>query len=85
MIGNVLNLQILLHSYCSPTPFRNQEAPAVREGIAFLFQEKMIEHTEKSSVFAVTDKGEAYIRHIMCIPFPRSVWMIPSLTTETPK
>ncbi len=74
MITTPSNLELLLHCYYSPEAHPRLNAPAIREGILFLHQNGMIEQTEVN-IYGTTAKGEAYIKHLMKVPFPQAVWV----------
>jgi hypothetical protein len=82
MIGTPLKLEILLHSYVSYDPFPRQQAPAVVEAIKYLFEQKMIHSTKVDHVYGVTERGTAYIQHILSVPFPVCRWIIPTNQPE---
>lgn len=74
MIGNPSNLELLLHCYYSPEPHPRRGAPAVEEGIQYLFNHGMVDRTDFPRA---TGKGAAFIRHLMTIPFPVQRWEVP--------
>jgi hypothetical protein len=74
MIHSPLKLEILLQCYTLAHPDFNREAPAVREALSYLHNHSMIDRMDFPKV---TDKGEAYIKHILKVPFPVQRWEIP--------
>ena len=68
------NLDILLHYHCSSAQHERFDAPAVQEGIAYLVQQGLL---DRADFPAVTDKGRAYIEHILAVPFPEQAWVMP--------
>lgn len=72
------NLELLLHCYVSPNPHPRYEAQAIQEGIQYLEDNDMIVDTGHK-VYSVTKKGEAYIGHLLKVPFPveTTVWKVP--------
>lgn len=78
MIGSPSNLELLLHCHYSPEPHERFHAPAIIEGIAYLHRQCIIKPvTGKQNVYETTDKGKAFIEHLMTIPFPVQKWEIP--------
>lgn len=85
LIGSPSNLELLLHCYYSPEPHPRSDAPAIIEGKAYLAEHDMIEM--RDGIWRATDKGAAFVQHLMTIPFPEVRWVIPSAKqqTETPQ
>jgi len=82
MIGSPSNLEVLLHCYYSSEPHPRADAPAVMEGINYLINTGMIyaityNGNTGEETWKTTAKGEAYIEHLMSIPFPVATWVIP--------
>ena len=75
MIGTPNNLDILLHYYCSTEPHPRLNAPAVKEGLTYLQANGLIDRADFPKV---TDKGIAYLDHLLKVPFPVQRWEIPS-------
>lgn len=78
MIGTPCNLELLLHCYYSPEPHDRLWAPAIKEGVEYLLREGMISATEQVGRYKTTDKAEAFIKHLMAVPFPQAKWIVPS-------
>lgn len=76
MIQSPSNLELLLHCYYSTGPHPRAEAPAIREGTEYLAKNGMIE--KRHDLWRTTEKGEAYIAHLMQVPFPEARWVIPA-------
>jgi hypothetical protein len=76
MIRTPSNLELLLHCYVSPAPHPRLRAPSIQEGLAYLATQGMVEQTSDEGVFETTDKGRAYIEHLMKVPFPVQYWAI---------
>lgn len=78
-----LQIEILLHYYCSPGDYRDGDfsAPAVRETIDnFRGVDEMLRGCESGSrTYRLTDRGLAYVDALMRLPLPRKVWAMPSL------
>lgn len=79
-VGTPSNLELLLHCYYSPEAHPRVSAPAIKEGISYLVREKMITpvYGKGPDIYTTTDKGEAFIKHLMTIPFPVIRWEFPS-------
>ena len=76
MIKSPSNLELLLHCYTSPERHPRGDAPAIQEGLRYLQIFGMIEPYDRT--YKTTEKGEFYIKHILEIPFPEAVFVIPS-------
>lgn len=78
MIQSPSNLELLLHCYYSPEVHPRFHAPAIQEGIRYLRAVGMIEPDLPigTKVFNATDKGVAFIQHLMTVPFPVQKWEI---------
>jgi hypothetical protein len=76
VIRTPLNLEVLMHFHCSNERFP-RDTPAIGDAISYLIQTEMID-SSKVGVHCVTDKGHAYIKHILNVPFPKKTWVIPS-------
>lgn len=77
MIGSPSNLEVLLHCFYSPAPHPRFNAPAIKEGVEYLLKNGMIFH-HQGDVYRSTEKGDAFINHLMSIPFPVAQWTIPT-------
>jgi hypothetical protein len=82
MIGSPSNLELLLHCYYSPEPHPRYHAPAIQEGLKHLLDHKMI--SGDGNIFHTTPKGEAFIKHLMTIPFPVTTYKIPDQPERIP-
>ena len=77
MILTPVNLQFLLHCYYSAVdPFPGTNTPAIDAAKNYLLTAEMIAPTG-DNIWGTTNKGETYIKHLMTVPFPVSVWIIP--------
>ena len=78
-----LEIEILLHYYCTRSDYRNGDfsAPAVRDAIdAFNGDLSLLcreETLQPERTYKVTERGEAYIKFLCALPLPVCVWMIP--------
>lgn len=78
-----LQIQILLHYYCSPTDFRDGDftAPAVHEAIEDFEESGFLRLSDPSdqlgSILVSTDKNAAFINALCSIPEPIQKWVIP--------
>jgi hypothetical protein len=79
MIGSPSNLELLLHCYYSRTPHERLHAPAIQEGIQYLLQEGMIEPGTVPDSYGATAKAEAFIEHLLAVPFPEAKWIVPQV------
>ena len=82
MIISPSNLELLLHYFHSAQPHPRVDAPAIQSGIAYLLMEDMIVARGESFSgeprrYQTTDKADAYIQHLLEIPFPEAKWVIP--------
>lgn len=77
MIGSPSNLELLLHCYYSPERHERFTAPAIQDGIVMLLHAGMIEPGDAPDTFGATEKGKAFVRHLMTIPFPEMAWVVP--------
>lgn len=84
-IGTPSNLELLLHHYYSPEPHPRRHAPAIRQGERFLMLELMIRSTSTEGVWEVTDKGITFIKHLLTVPFPEQVWVMPPYGQPSPE
>lgn len=74
MIGSPSNLELLLHCYYSTEAHPRRGAPAVEEGIEYLQRHGMI---DRADFPRATEKAEAFIKHLLAVPFPVQRWEIP--------
>jgi len=77
-----LYLAMLLHFHCYPRPYAEHEPehasyPAVADGMDFLLSSGMIEPADDYMVFRTTNRGRAYVEHLMTVPFPVQQWVMP--------
>lgn len=81
MIGCILNLELLLHYYCSKEPFdpNRMHTQAVIDGMKFLLEQGMIDRIDFPSV---TEKGQAFVSHLLSVPFPVTQWVIPDGSSD---
>lgn len=80
-----LNLMMLLHHHTTPTPYAQDNplhaaSPAVREGREMLLEEGMIK--PDGDLYITTERGAAFIDHLMTVPFPVSRWVIPEMPSS---
>jgi hypothetical protein len=75
-INTPSNLELLLHCFYSPEPHPRYTASAIQEGIGYLLNNEMI--TASDSYYRTTEKGNAYIKYLMNVPFPVQKWEIPN-------
>lgn len=80
-------LEILLHMYCTPTnpPAFERRPPILVETLASFVHENLIEDAppeEKGHQdycdFRLTERGKAYIQHVLAVPFPVVKWVLPA-------
>lgn len=80
MIASPGNLELLLHCHYSARNHERSDAPAIIEGIRMLSNADMIE--TRDGIWRTTERGAAFIEHLMTIPFPVAKWVIPTAKTE---
>lgn len=74
-----LEIEILVHYYCSKTDFRNLNAPAVAESInnfvnlGFL-QRSVFSLDNEPEYYGVLEAIEPYIEAICAVPLPTKKW-----------
>lgn len=81
MIRTPNNLDVLIHCHCSTEEHPRADAPAVQEAYNYLANSQMICRDLDcidSDRWTTTEKGDAYIKHLLSIPFPEIRWVIPT-------
>ena len=74
-------LDVLMHYYVMCEPHERLNAPDISEAIRYFVENQMMEpRTDRQSGYAVTEKGEYWIKSILSTPFPVCTWMIPPNT-----
>lgn len=76
-IGNLSNIELLIHCHVSAAVHPRIDAPAIQEGVAFLLRHDMIRETAEPQCYGSTLKGAFYLRHLMHTPFPEVTFSIP--------
>ena len=71
-----IKLEILLHYFACSGPYPRSSAPAVQDAITYLITHDLLERCAEQP-YDVTEKGAAYIKHLLSIPFPVKQWIIP--------
>lgn len=62
---------MLLHFHYSPKPFPSINFPAQQEGIKVLkIYGLILDSPITPNVYILTDRGNAHINHMMCLPLP---------------
>lgn len=77
-----LQMEILLHYYCSASDFREGDfsAPAVRSAIdSFAEVEGLLTASSQPEygAYEITERGRCLIDHILETPAPVQMWVIP--------
>lgn len=72
-----IKLEILLHYYYAYELHPNSETPAARDAIVYLIASDLLIEGGDDQPFDVTERGVAYIKHLLTIPFPVKQWIIP--------
>ena len=72
-----IKLDILLHCHISPTAHPQYDSPAFRVELQNLMEEDIVRSTSKENIFALTQKGEAWLRLILETPMPILQWIDP--------
>ena len=67
-----IELEVLIYHYCSPEPYPYRESPAGSAAIK-KFREDGIFNTAIHP--QVTDKGKAWLKLILDVPYPRQVFV----------
>lgn len=67
-------IEILLHYYVSPDPHPRIGAPAVNDDIQMLVSVGLISLLH-GKVYQTTDRGEAHIKQLCNLPFPKRAWI----------
>lgn len=73
-----LSCEILLHYYSRAEDFRSGDfsAPAVRDSIDWFLKESMLERDGGDMAYRITERGRAWVDHILSRPFPVNRWVI---------
>ena len=74
-----LQLEILLHCYYSPQPWRGDRSlTPYKQAIQYFLESEMIEVSGKEyeEVYDITERGHAYIEAILGLPFPTKTWIV---------
>lgn len=79
-LNSFLDLEILLWFRTRGGDFERRKTPAVEESITRLQKEGMLNRTDFP---AITPKGDAFMDHILNIPFPVQRWEIPTNEPQT--
>lgn len=72
-----IKLEILLHYFACSEPYPRSSAPAVQDAVHFLVIKDLLATGNDDQPFYVTERGAAYIKHLLTIPFPVKQWIIP--------
>lgn len=68
-----LHLEILIHHFVSPEPFsRNSETS--RSYSDELIELGLLETGASTGIFCITDKGKAWLEHVLETPMPTMKW-----------
>jgi DNA-binding HxlR family transcriptional regulator len=76
-------LEILLHMYYTPTKPDAfvRRAPILPETLVAFVQEGLIEESEPTEPdycgYRLTERGTAYIEHVLAVPLPVVKWVLP--------
>ena len=79
-----LGINILLHCYCSPSPYVHPPSPekypqAVSDFFLLAEDEGLLRDTSPddvpahASIYKLTSRGEAYVKRLLSTPLPRKV------------
>lgn len=73
----VADLELLLHSYYSPEPFR--DTPSSRNGASLLLSLQLIENGTEARAYRCTPRGNLLVERMCAIPLPVPVtrWEFP--------
>jgi hypothetical protein len=74
MLKTPVIAETLLRQYYAPGSNTN-EGTAVKDAFIYLCKHGLLDRSDH--VAAVTPKGEFFIKHILAIPFPVEVFIIP--------
>lgn len=75
-----LEVEILIHYYCSALDFRDLGAPAIKSAINRFIALGLLKHNdgdEGSQYRPVREALEIYIEAICSVPLPERQWVIP--------
>jgi len=76
-----LEIRILLHHYAIPSPYNGAETPSFIKEINDKFLDLGLIKSRLcpgENVYAVTDRGLAYVNGLMALPLPTCEWTIPA-------
>jgi len=76
-----LKIEMLLWYYSRVEDYREGDfsAPAVREAIDSFLADGLLmlsDAVPRTRSYCLTDRGEAYVKHLMAIPLPVAVWVV---------
>lgn len=69
-----LHLEILLHHFVSTVAFRHDNE-CVQNARNDLMTLELLDSYEASGFFLVTDKGKAWLEHVLATPMPTHKWV----------
>lgn len=78
-----LQIKMMLHYYCSPTPYAKYEphhahSEAVFDQRANLMDEGLLVPVDSAMAsYECTEKGKAYVSALCAMPLPIAKWVIP--------
>lgn len=68
-----IHLEILIHHFVSPEPF-SRNSDTIQEYHNDLLGLELLETGASTGIFCVTDKGKAWLEHILETPMPTMKW-----------
>ena len=70
------DLEILIHYFVSANPHPRETASAVSNAITRYINDGIFEiNMTHRSGYEVTDKGKAWLKTILAVPYPKKVWV----------
>lgn len=71
-----LQISMMLHFHCSPSPFPNW-SPAASDAMEGFRSEGLVQEPVNLDCVLLTERGEAYVHFLTTLPLPASTWRIP--------
>jgi DNA-binding PadR family transcriptional regulator len=69
------DIEILIHCHCRPEVHPRIDAPAVQETMKRFIVDGIIEQYKTEKYFITTEKGDAWLKLILQVPYPKQAWV----------
>ena len=69
------DLEFIFHCNCSPSVHPHIATSAIRVTVRRFLAEDIIEAGGTDGVYALTERGQAWLKCILKTPYPKKVWL----------